>query len=305
MRRGTVVLALLGWAAATGVPLHASAFVRTVIPGYDTCLFWEPRVLAWSPGSPLGGPQAPEEESAALRRSFAVWEEVACSDLTFVEGAPAPRSVGFTDGGTNQNLVIFRDLRCRDFVAAGDPCHQDDSCENQYDCWNEDDRLIGVTITTYSQCSGRIVDADVVLNAAAFAFTTADGPVCADPAQQGCVATDVENTLVHEIGHVVGLDHTLVAGATMVASAGPGETEKRSLEPDDLEGLCSIYPAGAATSICAPARPLADCGEDPAAFDDGTTPEGCCSAGGPGSTALFFLAALGWALARVARRGAG
>ncbi len=69
---------------------------------------------------------------------------------------------------------------------------------------------------------------------------------CVEP----CVATDVENTLTHEIGHFIGLDHVNDANATMYSRADIGETKKRSLAQDDIDGDCTIYPAGAAPTTC-------------------------------------------------------
>src|SRR5205823_14818564 len=40
-----------------------------------------------------------------------------------------------------------------------------------------------------------------------FIFTAVDGPPCADINQTGCVRIDVQNTITHEAGHTIGLDH--------------------------------------------------------------------------------------------------
>ena len=102
---------------------------------------------------------------------------------------------------------------------------------------------------------------------------------------------DLQNALTHEIGHLLGLDHSCFFGSapapndhtgqpipdcanatasvlatTMFPSANPGDVEKRTLEPDDRAGVCGIYPAAAtpcppgAACTCPP--PGTDAGQD-------------------------------------------
>ena len=58
---------------------------------------------------------------------------------------------------------------------------------------------------------------------------------------------DLENVFAHELGHYLGLAHSTEAEATMFASAVAGETLKRDLAADDVEGLCAAYPPGTPT----------------------------------------------------------
>ena len=57
--------------------------------------------------------------------------------------------------------------------------------------------------------AGRILDADVEMNNFNFAFTV-DGTAPATAA--GRPVADVQNTLTHELGHLLGLDHTCYDG---------------------------------------------------------------------------------------------
>ena len=95
--------------------------------------------------------------------------------------------------------------------------------------------------------------------------------VVADP-QLG-TSMDLQNAITHEMGHFLGLDHTCynplspgttgrpidstgtpvpdcdvatrdVQDTTMYPSAMPGDTQKRTLAPDDRAGVCGIYPVG-------------------------------------------------------------
>jgi matrixin len=54
---------------------------------------------------------------------------------------------------------------------------------------------------------------------------------------------DVQSVATHEIGHLIGLDHTPIVVATMYYATGPGDTSQQSLHPDDEEGARFLYPA--------------------------------------------------------------
>ena len=65
-----------------------------------------------------------------------------------------------------------------------------------------------------------------------------------------CVATDVQNTLTHEIGHAVGFDHVDALGSTMEPTAPLGEITKRIIDHGTVEGFCETYPKGGPPSPC-------------------------------------------------------
>jgi hypothetical protein len=52
---------------------------------------------------------------------------------------------------------------------------------------------------------------------------------------------DIGQVFTHELGHLLGLDHSNVSGATMWSGSAPGETYKRSIEQDDIDGILNIY----------------------------------------------------------------
>src|SRR2546427_535134 len=118
--------------------------------------------------------------ACAVRRSFATWAAVTCSNLTFPEVPPAStdRHVGYVQGGTNQNLVLWRTASCASAVPAGDPCRTQGGCSNKYDCWDGDSGAIATTTTTAGTSTGEILDADIELNDFGFAFTNTPGPPC-------------------------------------------------------------------------------------------------------------------------------
>lgn len=52
---------------------------------------------------------------------------------------------------------------------------------------------------------------------------------------------DIETVALHEIGHILGLEHSAVSGAVMFPSVSSNFT-LRALQEDDLAGLRQLYP---------------------------------------------------------------
>ena len=243
--------------------LPAHAWKRTYTSGTPKmCLWWQSRGHGFQIDA-QGTPDAPSADTyTAIRNSFQTWAAVSCSDLVFPEEplstSPQARLVGYFQGAANHNLVLWRTQACRDVVPANDPCLRQGGCSNMYDCWDDSNGsgVIATTTTTADSLTGRILDTDIELNDAPsstsskFTFTTVDGLPCTTPMETGCVRIDVQNTVTHEAGHSLGLDHSLDPKATMYDSAPSGQTSKRILGTDDIAGICTIYPRGADTLTC-------------------------------------------------------
>jgi hypothetical protein len=89
--------------------------------------------------------------------------------------------------------------------------------------------------TTYSWFSGtNIVDADIVFWDGGFQFFTGSS---------GCVGGFyIEDIATHEFGHVLGLGHSTIPSATMYPSISTCSQSARTLDPDDIAGVRSLYP---------------------------------------------------------------
>lgn len=319
-----LVLALAGAAPA-------SAYVRSRVPGLGPCLWWGTRTVPVAMNAAGSDDVTDGSDQVAVERSAQAWSraayaggQAACTDLELAfQGRVSDGAVGYAGDGHDTNLVVWREARCQDVAPSTDACWScadtgGTCCSTKYGCWDHSAGIIALTTTTFDRATGQLVDADIELNGADFYFTTVDGPVCDDPASPprcasdgtcpagqtcfrdhcldtGCARTDIQNTVTHEAGHVVGLDHATYdhPEATMAATAPLGEIAKRTLAEDDVQGICDIYPAGGATLTClgdqVTLTPLSS-------TDEVRGCGGCDGSGGEaGGLALLLVA---WALRR-------
>ena len=162
------------------------------------------------------------DEFTDVRQSFANWDVIVGSRLAFVEGpeVTTPTPCAFTDDG--QNVVSFRDC--------GSACTGN---------------CIGVTRTSvdlgadYGQAGVahmRMIDEDIVFGSQ-WSWITLPAAQ-----QQGCVGRMiVQSIATHEIGHLLGLGHSNVPGATMYAFTNTCDQNPASLAADDIAGLIGLY----------------------------------------------------------------
>jgi len=150
------------------------------------------------------GDVAGSAEFQAVRNAFASW--AGAVPLTF------------TETGANQNPDVVIDWR-----PANDPDH--------------------------SMVGGVLAHADFP-PACGVVTNTLPKPVHFDDSEHlwaiGAVAGgfDVETVALHELGHILGLQHSNVAGSVMFASVSSNFT-KRALTADDLGGIRALYPTSA------------------------------------------------------------
>jgi hypothetical protein len=278
----------------------AAGFVRTTDRETSACLYWPRRDVTFTvnPNRAASSPScAGDGALEAVRAAFAAWPDATragastpCTDLNLADGGLTSRSAaGYVRGGPNENLLVFRKGWCSDRVAADDPCWDDGACGDAFGCFPDDsdgDRhIIAVTTVTYDSGSGRILDADIEV-ADWDGETTSPGgqplplstpatngwyfscgddvPQCTSYGDDKCSFIDLRNTLTHEVGHLVGLAHVARTSAnhsvTMYPDTGPLDVQKRDLSPDDVAGVCAIYPASEPSPTCVQDRGDEGCG---------------------------------------------
>lgn len=155
----------------------------------------------------------------AVRRALAHW--AAAANIQFVEVSSKAESISApTSGGDGVSLI----------TVAHTP-------ENSAPFAGTNNEAAGRTRIFYTE-SGNITEADIVLN----------------PAQQfstdGTIGTyDLEAALTHEVGHLLGLEHSAIAAATMQPRQGKNGLYEmdawtpRTLSEDDRAGVRALYGA--------------------------------------------------------------
>ena len=108
--------------------------------------------------------------------------------------------------------------------------------------------VIAFVRSTINLTDGHTLDADLVFNDKEF-YGSVSTPNLT-PAPTGQTSVDLQAVVTHEYGHYFGLDHTSVAGATMVPFIS-NDISQRTLELDDRAGLSTIYPESAARGLSA------------------------------------------------------
>lgn len=233
--KGRLQLALL--AAMLLVPAHALAFCRTTTcdpnKPADNCQFDDDsclitgKPLAWRSscvtfgvhevGSPNHGLNF-DDIASVLEQAFGAWMQADCGGATpsIEVNLIGPVECGLSEynqKAANANIVLFREDEWPHFGA---------------------ENAIGLTTTRFDRETGDLWDADIELNGVAGTLSIGD-PVRGD---------DLLSVLTHEAGHFLGLGHSPDPTATMKAvySAASDGTTFRTLEPDDVAGICEVYP---------------------------------------------------------------
>jgi hypothetical protein len=249
-RPRALVAAALAFGALTFASTSASAFCRTYScdpaktscaadPRDPTCtaggkpLFWPVSCVSFSLQQDASSAQGIDFATfqQVADRAFTTWQDVDCGggktpSLKFSDFGAASCDKHEYNQGTvddagkvvqpaqgNANLLVFRDK-----------------------VWPYEGtaNTLALTTLTFNVESGEIYDADMEINAV-------KGEVTISTSDTN-VAVDLLSVLTHEAGHFIGIAHSSSPTATMFATYTPGTLDLRSLEQDDVNAVCSIYP---------------------------------------------------------------
>ena len=187
-------------------------------------------------------PMTEAEIRATFKTSYQTWADVQCPSAAgktpfLVSQIPSPKTTTTSDSAfvydkPNESIVVVRE-------------------RSEWATRKQDPNELALTLIWHDKHTGEILDVDMELNKGAGTFSNCS---------QGCgnSKVDLQNTITHEAGHLLGLGHSPVPGATMHArtSSSP-EITKRSLEQDDKDGYCAIgLPAGPCPSCQCPSAPV-------------------------------------------------
>lgn len=157
--------------------------------------------------------------------SFLAWEDIDTADLRFINGG----SGNFRKSSTDRRNVVLYDPSG---VEIGAPAGSG---------------VIAITTINWDE-QGRVTDTDITFNGRDFTFSVTE-------AFPGPGPVDLQDVMTHEVGHLIGLDHTPLVGPTSIrptmnpfaSQDQPGMA--RTLEPDDVAGATALYPGSAATQL--------------------------------------------------------
>ncbi len=187
-----------------------------------TRLRWKQRVIPVAFSTSLLKSQNIKAESdvfGAVRRSLETWEKAADIEFKIIwsdnQSVSAAGNVGdgislITIAQTPENLLLF----------------------------GSDAAETAARTRIFFNRRGAITEADIVLN-----------PYSQFSTDESIGSFDLEATITHEIGHLLGLEHSSIVGAAMYEHQGKNgiyslpNTAPRSLAEDDVAGIRTIYGA--------------------------------------------------------------
>ncbi len=197
---------------ALAVPWGAPAYeIATTDNEEQYLLHWDTRLVPFNIQLHGGEGVEPDDLEAALIAAFRSWGEVPEAAVLFYQDFSEADRVAEAD---SRNVLFWTE-----------------------ESWKHDRAVIALTSINYYPDTGIIADADIDFNGKDYTWTVTDT----------AVRIDVQAIATHEIGHMVGIDHTEDDLAAMyayydVTPAGVGETRQRVLNGDDKAAIAYLYP---------------------------------------------------------------
>jgi Matrixin/Domain of unknown function (DUF4214) len=222
MRRSITALILMASLLSWTTPARAYTYQFTNASA-ALQLKWPTTTITVAFSTSLGQPppniKAGSDVVGATRRALAHWSQN--SNIRFVETSSDKQSISASGQGDGISLISVASTP--ENAAVFPPC-------------GSSFVKTGQTRVFYNPDTGAITEADIVINPCLqFSTDSAFGTY------------DLESTLTHEIGHLLGLDHSGIIGATMQPQQGqngvyslPALTP-RTLSDDDRAAIRNLY----------------------------------------------------------------
>ncbi len=254
-RRRAMALATAGLAVTLyTLLLFAYTPEQDDVNGAPVATRWPGNNLTWEINPTVGsnifttnnGPASGPEVTQMLQASFNTWTNTplggqvlnaltvtgpTTSTLTDPNAADCLNVISLTPSSAvdfSTGTIAFTDV----VTSFGNPPN------NTYTC------TVGNNTTTQS-CPLRscLIDTDIAFNRS-MNFSTQS------PIPQGCGTQanpcfDLQSVATHEIGHMLGLDHSGITHVVMFPFGDTGASEQRNLAVDDAAGLAFLYPSAA------------------------------------------------------------
>ncbi len=211
MKPGTALRRIsAGLLALAVVGGGAEAYVRLQVG--STLLHWQdPGAVTWRWSAHGSADVEDGSDEAAIARAFENWEVSAASRAGFVRQA----DTWSQDINADSHLIVFDEDGSSGWFPAGAG-------------------VVAVTPIRYATSDGRILDADILFNGRDYSFST----------DRSAGSFDIQDVATHEIGHLLGLDHSPVLSATMWPWVSQQQDEHRSLAADDHAGAAALAARG-------------------------------------------------------------
>jgi hypothetical protein len=209
----------IGWLvflAALCAPVSASAYQFSYLCRDGSGAGWEQLPVSYSLNSRGSTRFTFAALQTLIQASFDAWSQPCCSAFTAVyDGTTSATALNKPDG---QIVLSWEESRW----------------PGPQSYYGDVDSTIAVTLMSFANdCT--IVEAPILFNGVGFQFTDQCNA-------NGCVnnGTDLQSVATHEIGHLLGLDHSNINGTTMYAYNLGGD-QGRTLHQDDINGVCALY----------------------------------------------------------------
>jgi hypothetical protein len=200
--------------------LRLAGHVRLMHPISGTPLRWSAPESVGIVINATGSEDIPDgSHASAIRLAVQDWNAARGSGATLVEDASAASQARTDYASSGIHLVLFDETNASGFFPRGSA-------------------TVAVTPVWFTS-GGAIHDADVLFNGLGFEFTSSSEPG----------RFDVQDVAAHELGHLLGLDHTGWAGATLYPYVDQNLVLHRSLSEDELAGMRDAYPARSSGSL--------------------------------------------------------